>query len=86
MNDLNQRWNKSTALLTERFQRLERALLEMGQFTQAYDQLLIWIDKIKTVLDSINSHPDSLKHVEIELCKFRIVQNDIYAHLQRFIF
>lgn len=85
MNDLNQRWNKSNASLFEHFQRLEKALLEMGQFTQAYDQLSVWIDKTKDVLDNIDSHPESLKHIEIELCKFRIIQNDIYAHLQRLI-
>lgn len=58
----------------------------MGQFTNAYDQLSIWINKTRDVLDNINSHPESLKNIEIELCKFNVIQNDIYAHFQRFFF
>lgn len=69
--------------LNERSQRLERALLETGQFTQAYEQLSAWLDKTNLTLASIDPNPENLKNIEIELCKFKVVQNDICSHLTR---
>lgn len=71
--------------MNERSQRLEKALLEMGQFSDAYEQILVWLDKTKVTLDSIDMNPKNLKNIEIELCKFRVLQNDICAHLSRFL-
>uniref|UniRef100_A0A0N5AJF6 GAR domain-containing protein n=1 Tax=Syphacia muris TaxID=451379 RepID=A0A0N5AJF6_9BILA len=80
LNDLNNRWNKLYVTLNERQQKVERALLEMGQFSQAYDQLMGWIEKTSHTLEEIDSAPANLKQVEIEVCKYKVVQNDIRAH------
>uniref|UniRef100_A0A914REG8 Uncharacterized protein n=1 Tax=Parascaris equorum TaxID=6256 RepID=A0A914REG8_PAREQ len=53
INDLNSRWNRLYASLNERQQKMERALLEMGQFSQAYEQLIGWIEKTEHVLDEV---------------------------------
>lgn len=42
------------ALLNEHQQKMEKALLEMGQFAQAYEQLMIWIGKTERVLNEVN--------------------------------
>ncbi|KAM3720341.1 Microtubule-actin cross-linking factor [Dirofilaria immitis] len=80
ISDLNIRWNKLYALLNERQQKMEKALLEMGQFSQAYEQLMIWIEKTQHVLNEINSRPTSIKEAEIEVCKHRVIQNEILVH------
>ncbi|VDK80304.1 unnamed protein product, partial [Onchocerca ochengi] len=80
INDLNIRWNRLYALLNERQQKMEKALLEMGQFSQAYEQLMIWIEKTQHVLNEINSRPTSIKEAEVEVCKHRVIQNEILVH------
>ncbi|VDK30955.1 unnamed protein product, partial [Gongylonema pulchrum] len=78
--DLNMRWNRLYALLSERQQKMEKALLEMGQFAQAYEQLMLWIEKTEHILSEINPHPTNLKEAEVEVCKHRVIQNDVLAH------
>ncbi|VBB27153.1 unnamed protein product [Acanthocheilonema viteae] len=80
INDLNIRWNRLYALLNERQQKMEKALLEMGQFSQAYEQLMIWIEKTQHVLNEINSRPNSIREAEVEVCKHRVIQNEILVH------
>ncbi|KHN76670.1 Dystonin [Toxocara canis] len=80
ISDLNSRWNRLYASLNERQQKMERALLEMGQFSQAYEQLMGWIEKTEHVLDEIDPHPTNLKQVEIEVCKHKVIQNDVLMH------
>ncbi|EFO27979.2 spectraplakin [Loa loa] len=80
VNDLNTQWNKLYTLLNERQQKVEKALLEMGQFSQAYEQLMIWIEKTEHILNEINSRPVTIKEVEVEVCKHRVIQNEILAH------
>uniref|UniRef100_A0A915ENC3 Dystrophin n=1 Tax=Ditylenchus dipsaci TaxID=166011 RepID=A0A915ENC3_9BILA len=66
-NEVNQRWNHLYSTINERQQRLEKG---------------DWIDKTKSTLDCLNTSPSSdLKQIEIELCKFRVIYNDIQAHL-----
>jgi hypothetical protein len=80
LSDLNQRWNSLFKHLIDSQQRLERALLDMGQFSQAHTQLLDWIDKTLTTLDSVesewrlysNNGANNLKHIEIALCKLKV--------------
>ena len=73
---LNQRWNRLYGQLSDHQHRLERSLLDMGQLAQAHDQLLAWIDKTQVTLEAIEIDPKpagGLKHVEIELCKLRVI-------------
>jgi dystonin len=84
ITDLNNRWNKLYAAINDRQQRLERALLEMGQFEQAHAQLESWMDKTDITLDEIQPNTKDLKHIEIELCKLKVIQNDIQSHVPSF--
>jgi hypothetical protein len=79
--ELNQRWNRLYSQLGDQQHRLERSLLDMGQFAQAHGQMLSWMDKTEATLAGIYPNPGGgLKHVEIEMCKLRVLQNDIQAH------
>ena len=48
------RWDKLNGAIAKRQQRLEKALLEMGQFQQAYDQLMDWLERSEKTLDDIH--------------------------------
>uniref|UniRef100_A0A7E4ZUS0 GAR domain-containing protein n=1 Tax=Panagrellus redivivus TaxID=6233 RepID=A0A7E4ZUS0_PANRE len=84
MNDLNGRWHKLYTGLNDRQQRLERALLEGGQFDQAAKSLATWISKTDATLDELQPMSRDQKHIEVELCKLKVIQNDILAHLPSF--
>ncbi|TKR92402.1 hypothetical protein L596_007064 [Steinernema carpocapsae] len=84
ISDLNNRWHRLYGQLNDRQQKLERGLLEMGQFNQAYEQLLSWINQTEKTLDEIQPQPGNLKLIEIELCKHRVVQNDVDSHQPSF--
>ncbi|VDN02146.1 unnamed protein product [Thelazia callipaeda] len=80
INDLNVRWNKLYATLNERQQKMEKILLEKGQFSQAYDQLMTWMEKTQKILNKINPHSTTINEVQVEVCKHRVIQNDVLAH------
>jgi dystonin len=83
--ELNQRWNRLYGQLGDSQHRLERALLDMGQFAQAHAQLLAWLEKTAATLGGVDPAPaGGLKHVEIELCKLRVLLNDIGGHQPSF--
>lgn len=57
----------------------------MGQLAHAHDQMMAWLGKTRALLDTLDTRPGGgLKQVEIELCKLRMVQNDIAAHQPSF--
>lgn len=80
---MNAQWHNLYSSIHDRQQRLQRTLLEMGQFAQAHDQLAGWIENASKELDSIQPSPSGLKEIEIELCKLRVIQNDIASHQPR---
>ena len=61
--------------------KLQNALLSLGQFQSAIDELLGWLDRTEATLDEVPApvYCDP-KAIEIELAKLRILQNDIQAH------
>lgn len=61
-----------TSATNERQQKLERALLELGHFQQAYEQLIGWIDKATDTVNDINATPGDLRQNEIELAKHKV--------------
>ena len=80
LKDLQKRWDGLSGALSERQQRLERALLEMGQFEQAYAQLMAWIGSSKGTLEELKPAPGDLRATEIQLAKHRVIANDVSAH------
>ncbi|KAL3114470.1 hypothetical protein niasHT_019974 [Heterodera trifolii] len=85
LGDLKQRWARLYAQLRDAQQHLERSLLDMGQLAHANDQMMAWLAKTEQLLATLDTTSDGgLKHVEIEQCKLRMIQNDIAAHQPSF--
>ncbi|KAI3410026.1 hypothetical protein GPALN_006390 [Globodera pallida] len=85
LSELKQRWARLYAQLRDTEQHLERSLLDMGQLAHAHDQMMAWLATTESLLATVDTTADGgLKHVEIELCKLRMIQNDIAAHQPTF--
>lgn len=55
------------------FQRnLQMAMLNVGQFEHALNELLAWLDKTDETVDDISSTFGDPKQIEIELAKLKV--------------
>lgn len=66
--------------MVERQRLLENALLRLGQFQHALDELLIWINKTDATLDDLKAVAGDPQVIEVELAKLKVLVNDIQAH------
>ena len=80
VNGINKRWDILKQIMNERQKQLENALLQLGQFEHALNELLIWIKKTQTTFDQIKIVPGDAKLLEIEMAKLNILMNDVQAH------
>ncbi|UXI17137.1 cathepsin O-like cysteine peptidase protein [Sarcoptes scabiei] len=80
MNEVNHRWDDLIKAIANRQSELENALLKLGQFEQSYNDFLDWLNKTERVLDEIKPTFNDPQVLEIELSKFKVLENDIYAH------
>ena len=80
VDDVKVRWDKLCNLCNERQQKLEEALLDLGQFSMAIEELLTWIQQTKTVLQEKDAPPKDKKAIEIEMAKLKVIRSDVMAH------
>lgn len=80
VNGINKRWDVLKQTMNERQKQLENALLQLGQFEHALNELLIWIKKTQSTFDQIKIVPGDAKLLEIEVAKLKILINDTQAH------
>eukprot|EP00058_Branchiostoma_floridae_P020780 XP_002606270.1 hypothetical protein BRAFLDRAFT_123699 [Branchiostoma floridae] len=80
LHDMNKRWEGLQRSIVDRQHKLEAALLKMGQFTAAIDELLTWLKHTEASLDEEKPVAGDTKLIEIELAKHKVLQNDILAH------
>merc|ERR1719229_352010 len=59
---------------------LENALLRLGQFQHALNELLIWIERTDKTLDTLKPVFGDPQVIEVELAKLKVMVNDIQAH------
>ncbi|XP_054090020.1 microtubule-actin cross-linking factor 1 isoform X18 [Zeugodacus cucurbitae] len=76
----NQRWETLLRSMVDRQKQLEHALLHLGQFQHALNELLVWIDKTDVTLDQLKPIPGDPQLLEVELAKLKVIANDIQAH------
>ncbi|XP_074102800.1 dystonin-like protein short stop isoform X19 [Cotesia typhae] len=77
---VNRRWDALLRGVVERQRLLENALLRLGQFQHALDELLVWIDKTDRTLDELKPVSGDPQVIEVELAKLKVLVNDIQAH------
>ncbi|XP_066262853.1 microtubule-actin cross-linking factor 1 isoform X35 [Euwallacea similis] len=77
---VNRRWDDLLRGIVERQRQLENALLRLGQFQHALNELLVWISKTDKTLDELKPVAGDAQVLEIELAKLKVLINDIQAH------
>ncbi|XP_011865299.1 PREDICTED: dystonin isoform X20 [Vollenhovia emeryi] len=77
---VNKRWDGLLRGMVERQRLLENALLRLGQFQHALDELLVWIEKTDRTLDNLRPVAGDPQVIEVELAKLKVLVNDIQAH------
>uniref|UniRef100_A0ABD2XTK8 Calponin-homology (CH) domain-containing protein n=1 Tax=Trichogramma kaykai TaxID=54128 RepID=A0ABD2XTK8_9HYME len=77
---VNRRWEALLKGVVDRQQLLEKALLRLGQFQHALDELLHWIDDTSRKLGELRPVGGDSQMIEVELAKLKVLNNDIHAH------
>lgn len=62
------------------------ALLSLGQFQSAIDDVLSWLDKTENMLDEASPVSGDPRLVEIELAKIRVCKGHLHGHLDVSVF
>ncbi|XP_056116142.1 dystonin isoform X4 [Rhinichthys klamathensis goyatoka] len=80
MNELKMLWENLDKKIINRQHKLEGALLALGQFQHALDELLAWLTHTEELLSEQKKSCGDPKAIEIELAKHHVLQNDVLAH------
>lgn len=80
LSAVNKRWDDLLRGIVERQRQLENALLRLGQFQHALNELLVWIGKTDRTLDELKPVAGDPQILEVELAKLKVLVNDIQAH------
>ena len=93
LNSANKEWKRLQSSIVERKSSLQNALLEMGQFNEALDEMLKWLERVDQTLDeigneednSMSSSPDNfqlISNIDVQMAKLKVLQSDIKAQEQ----
>ncbi|XP_067999081.1 dystonin isoform X14 [Melanerpes formicivorus] len=80
LSELKLMWDTLEEKIISRQHKLEGALLALGQFQHALDELLTWLTHTEDLLNEQKPVGGDPKAVEIELAKHHVLQNDVLAH------
>merc|ERR1712223_1525215 len=77
---VNGRWEDLNKGINIRQKELEQALLRLGQFQHALNELLIWIESTNKTVNTLKPVYGDPQVIEVELAKLKVMVNDIQAH------
>uniref|UniRef100_A0A6I8RN33 Dystonin n=1 Tax=Xenopus tropicalis TaxID=8364 RepID=A0A6I8RN33_XENTR len=80
LSELKLLWNSLEDKIINRQHKLEGALLALGPFQHALDELTTWMTHTEGLLNEQKSVGGDPKAIEIELAKHHVLQNDVLAH------
>ncbi|XP_078712015.1 microtubule-actin cross-linking factor 1-like isoform X5 [Lampetra fluviatilis] len=80
LRDLKEQWETLDTKILSRQHKMEAALLALGQFQHALDELLTWLEHTEGLLDEQKPVANEPKAIEIELAKHHVLRNDVLAH------
>ena len=80
VDDINRRWKDLLKAISDRQNNLDNALLQLGQFQHALNELLAWIAKVEKILNEAEPVYGDPQVIEVELAKHKVLMNDIHAH------
>merc|ERR1712079_540686 len=73
-------WEDLNKGINVRQKELEQALLRLGQFQHALNELLVWIERTDKTLETLRPVYGDPQVIEVELAKLKVIVNDIQAH------
>ena len=68
---VNRRWDDLNKGINVRQKELEQALLRLGQFQHALNELLVWIERTDKTLDTLKPVYGDPQVIEVELAKLK---------------
>ncbi|KAM4771389.1 dystonin [Rhinophrynus dorsalis] len=80
LSELKALWQSLEDKIVNRQHKLEGALLALGPFQHALDELLTWMTHTEGLLNEQKPIGGDPKAIEIELAKHHVLQNDVLAH------
>lgn len=89
LNSANKEWKRLQSSIIERRANLQNALLETGQYNDALDEMLKWLESAASSLDQIESCQPILtagsqliSSIDIQLARLKVIHSDIKAQEQ----
>ncbi|XP_065889965.1 microtubule-actin cross-linking factor 1-like isoform X3 [Dysidea avara] len=79
LDQLHNKWDHLNTLLTQRKTQLEEALLTLGQFQQAFDELWVWLSTIHAQLQDPDPVTGKIDEVTSLLTKHSALQKQLGA-------
>jgi hypothetical protein len=77
---VNRRWEDLLRGVVDMQRELEKALLHLGQFQHALNELLVWIQRTDSTLDELKPAYGDPCVIELELAKLKVLIHDIQDH------
>lgn len=74
LEEINARWDDLCIHSSERQQTIEGALLQLGQFQLALEELLVWVKQTNATLDEqlAKNIQGDVKFIEVEKAKYKV--------------
>ena len=80
LEKVNRRWECLLRGVVDVQRELENALLHLGQFHHALNELLVWIQRTDSTLNDLKPVHRNPIFIEVELARLKVIINDIQAH------
>ncbi|XP_069742163.1 microtubule-actin cross-linking factor 1 isoform X17 [Narcine bancroftii] len=80
LHELKHFWENLDGKIVNRQHKLEGALLALGQFQHALDELMTWLTHTEELLNEQRAVGGDPKAIEIAIAKHHVLQNDVLAH------
>eukprot|EP00061_Rhincodon_typus_P018405 g47565.t1 len=80
LHELKHLWENLDGKIVNRQHKLEGALLALGQFQHALDELMTWLTHTEELLNEQKAVGGDPKAIEIAIAKHHVLQNDVLAH------
>ncbi|XP_060708162.1 dystonin isoform X12 [Hemiscyllium ocellatum] len=80
LHELKHLWENLDEKIVNRQHKLEGALLALGQFQHALDELMTWLTHTEELLNEQKAVGGDPKAIEIAIAKHHVLQNDVLAH------
>ncbi|KAG8451599.1 hypothetical protein GDO86_003700 [Hymenochirus boettgeri] len=80
LTELKHLWENLGEKIVHRQHKLEAALLALGQFQHALDEVMSWLIHTDELLNAQKPICGDPKVIEVELAKHHVLKNDVLAH------